>query len=179
MSVDIAQPIEEETRFYLGVEARAQEKDGETVGETTIEINLPEEFVKATNAYKKITFTGASNKEGSSQDLYVFEKEKAKVVWHIMTPLEGNQNVNGSTKKLFIDVPSEIVKLGSTPTKTFAITAKADFTFKKTTEKLVKFEFGGFCCANKKIQGQCAGNVECKALDDKDKTGDARSEEHT
>ena len=173
MSVDIDQPIEEETRFYLGVEARAQEKDGETVGETTIEINLPEEFVKATNANKKITFTGASNKEGSSQDWYVFEKEKAKVVWHIMTPLEGNQNVNGSTKKLFIDVPSEIVKLGSTPTKTFAITAKADFTFKKTTEKLVKFEFGGFCCANKKIQGQCAGNVECKALDDKDKTGDA------
>jgi len=63
-----------------GVEARAQEKDGETVGETTIEINLPEEFVKATNANKKITFTGASNKEGSSQDWYVFEKEKAKVV---------------------------------------------------------------------------------------------------
>jgi hypothetical protein len=50
-------------------------------------------------------------------------------------------------------------KLGTSPTKTYMVTAHANYTYSVSKEKLVRLEFGSWCCTQEK--GVCLDDQKC------------------
>lgn len=169
--VDIDQPIEEKTNFFLGVEATAQEPDGEASG-VVVEIKLPKDFVgdiskAGDSAGGGFGITGAIKKPSAPKDQerldwYEIDLGKNTLKWHVAGNLRQENNIN-QTKRLFLDFPQGRIDLKGIPTKNFVVTAKADdFTFTKWKETTVSYSFGGYCCKELKIDGQCRTGTHCE-----------------
>ena len=180
--VDIDQPIEEGTRFYLGVEVKAQEKDGYAKGVEAV-INLPDEFVpsgtprrtfveniinKATGDIQKgpretstatkigefVTATGGKIvKENPKADLFPADIEGKSQIRLSIPELP-----EGESTRVFFDFAEDTIRLPS-PTKTVAITAQTKFDFVKQRSASVSFAFGGYCCPD--IEGACYAGTRC------------------
>ena len=146
LAIDIDQPIEENTRFYLGIEAKSQEKDGKAK-DVRVKIVLPKELDA-----RKVDLTGGSNNSAVLGTDVTIDPNLNSLTW-----LVGSLGEEES-KKIFLDFkPFEI----STPTKTFVITADAVFRFEKWRELSAKFEFGGFCCPGIEEDKACQAGSRC------------------
>lgn len=168
---DIDQPIEEGTRFYLGIEAKAQERDG-YADDVVVKINLPPEFV--TEKTKIIPLSAArlvkiNGKEIIEAEFSSKKGEENTIIWNVGKLVgQGDETkADFNAKKLFLDFTRDVINLNGKPGRTFTITASAkDFKFRKERNATVKFEFGGYCCAGETIRGQCFSGEECNSIND-------------
>ncbi len=142
ISLDMDQPIKENTRFFIGVEAKNKESDG-IAENVVVEIDMPDEFVFTQQG---ITYVGDKPPQIT---------QTGEIIWTI-------DRLDEEGERIFIDFTAGPGVSIDVAERTFTIDASADFDFKKWKEISKKFEFGGFCCTD--VSGVCPANEQCVAL---------------
>ncbi|MCX6815198.1 MAG: hypothetical protein NTY20_06130 [Candidatus Aenigmarchaeota archaeon] len=134
-------PILETQDFHIALNLMSNQQGGKISGIDSIVLNYPVDFElidkcspegmpgTTQNGGKTVTWT---NKQSGDQIFFCHFKALKQ----------------GSTSKL-----------GTSPTKTYAITAHANYTYTNSQQKLVKVEFGSWCCTQE--TGVCTNDQKC------------------
>jgi hypothetical protein len=139
-------PILETQDFHIALNLMSNQQGGKISGIDSIVLNYPTDFILADDKCSPDPKNGG----GSYSD--------GKVEWKGLKT--GDQIFFCHFKALKQGSTS---KLGTSPTKTYVIIAHANYTYANSQQKLVKVEFGSWCCADNiaNSKDECASGKCC------------------
>jgi len=144
-------PILETQDFHIALSLKSQQAGGRIQSIESVVLNYPLEFPMDTCT------------PDASTGIWSMDKgTPGKVIW---TPKSSSTPIQGDTMffchfKSFKGEGRDVLK--GTPTKSYIITAHASYTYSNSKEKLVKVEFGSWCCAESlNPKGECASTSKC------------------
>jgi hypothetical protein len=143
-------PILETQDFHIALNLMSDQIGGRIEGVESIVLNYPTDFVLANDKCSPDPTTGGGS------------YAPGKVEW---------KNLNVGDKIFFchFNKLSSTNALGSSPTKTYIITAHASYTYSNTQNKLVKVDFGSWCCTQE--TDVCTKEQKCCPEDKKSGKG--------
>jgi len=142
-------PILETQDFHIALNVQSDQQGGRIQQLESVQLNYPTDFtLESCNPEP----TNAKDVSGAPQI--------ATITWSWNTKREGDQILFCHFLALR---QSGTSKLGTSPTKTYMVTAHANYTYAKSVQKLVKVEFGSWCCASNTLspKDECVATYKC------------------
>jgi len=149
-------PILETQDFHIALNIMSGQAGGRVDNIESIVLKYPKDF-DFYDSNNPCSPAGKQGQDDGSSKTYVWEAKKSgdQIFFCHFKALK-----QGSTSAL-----------GTSPTKTYVITAHANYTFASYQQKLVKVEFGSWCCTQEPIKDSCAANMKCCPEDQKSGKG--------